>query len=129
MIEKPKKYKLRPENSFDEILVFPIIRRVVARTIALDLVTVTPMEPPLNIELNEIWPNHANPDYFGPLSEMKKCFLPKPVTFKRWYKEKNDPGIGMIFAPYIPMMVTSPLVNEDFLRANIISSRYSLAGN
>lgn len=124
--------------------VLPIARRMFPQLVANDIITVQPMDEPIFINLDDITMEVTydyNPDLFAVESvKPKSCILPikKPVSFSIWKFLKNNPQIkelrlgvksfdpGYIWAPYIPIMVTPSIVDENvFEPRNLITTRYA----
>jgi hypothetical protein len=122
IIPKPLTYnqwKFRENHIilFDNIM-FPLISRVAARAIGLDLVTVQPMPAPNFI------------DYFGdnPIENDIIKNIKKPVSYSSWRRVKNvfdDLQNGIIFSPYIPLMVTPQIIGGDTIPRQNIATRYA----
>lgn len=135
-IEKPitfHDWKFPKGNLFDNI-VFPLVRRVAAQLIGLDLVPVQPMGPPRPMVWGDFVYNRQ------PIKWKPK----KPQSWQSWMLQKkweksglldglkgltpdaND--LGLVYAPYIPLFGTTIILEEnEFAPRRQLNSRYAQA--
>lgn len=113
-------------------IIMPLVRRVFANTIGLDLVAVQPMARPRGLLFY--------PDYLGYHDVLPPDFiarLPRPPSYLRWKELRKWEGVGLlgvrghqmldpgyVFAPYIPMMELPLTVARDFEPRAGIALRY-----
>ncbi len=138
-IEKPISFhSWKFPDSFIWDGIFPMVRRIHAQLIGLDLVPVQPLGPPLAL---------LDAPYYPEIFYRKEKWEPnKPKSWQHWVIQKKwektglldglHPPIlsdnefrrgipGYIYAPYMPVMITPPIVEEDFAPARQIASRYA----
>lgn len=142
-IPNPKSYyewKHPEEESlvFDNII-FPLIRRVAAQVVGLDLVAVQPLGPPVGRLMFAMGGNWAE----------RRSILDfnKPIPYKNWKQRKDiqkkweESGVldgirapfrndvelepGYVYAPYIPLMITPPIQEGNFAPRGQLTSRYA----
>jgi hypothetical protein len=142
-IPNPKSYYewKHPEEErlvFDNII-FPLIRRVAAQVVGLDLVAVQPMVAPVGRLMFPMGGNWAE----------RRSILDfdKPIPYKNWKQRKeiakkwSESGVldgitglrgqqvldpGYIYAPYVPVMLTPTIEERDFAPRRQLSSRYAI---
>lgn len=126
-----------PTGLFDGIMA-PLVRRVGAQLIGLDLVPVQPLAAPRGVLF---FPGDMIINDTHPKNIIER--LAKPQPYSKWKRLKilqkkwEDSGVleglrgeelfeqGLIYAPYIPMMVTPTIVEGDVQPRAEIATRYA----